>query len=529
MSLCKQKFWLDNPADLFCNFDVIPLTNMKLENQMNSLTRLVLLIFFVILPINTKISFMFLFISLIFIIIIYYLQKKAMENYKVENFENNIFIKDTGPNPYCDVQVTLEPNNPNYRPINQGLAGPPNPKTLIPPLITARPMDLEYWRDNNLITHSNINSDSQIDTYLSGYNVPDFCKPDEGCIAPIVDESYKINDNIIENYENQTHPQQIVSPVPITSTGYKNLNLPKQYKEGYSNAYLSNQKNPQQIVSPVPITSTGYKNLNLPKQTLEGYSNENNTSENFVYPYLKSEEFVEQPGLVNQICGYNPQQIKESNLPSNLNSGNCEKAEEMKEYNKNLFTQNIEPDVYTRNEIIEPINSHIGISFTQQFPPISSSNKNCEGLTYTEHDPYTVNPQETETIPTHITEAEIYDPRFYGYGTSYRSYTEDVTGQPRFYYDDVNSVRMPNYITRSNIDFAKYADSYGPLSNKNKCGNLNTRNIRVLAQDSFLNSSLQYKTELQQRLLRKRNSEMWQLRKYPIRTGGVWQSGAKRC
>ena len=134
---------------------------------------------------------------------------------------------------------------------------------------------------------------------------------------------------------------------------------------------------------------------------------------------------------------------------------------------------------------------------------------------FTEHDPLLYNPPQLPHNDVRITESDVYDPRFYGYGTSYRSYIEEVTGQPRFYYDDINSIRMPNYISRSNIDFANYADTYGPLNNLNKNGNPNTNQIRDLAQNSFLNSSLQHRTELQERLMRKRNNELWQLRKYP--------------
>ena len=36
-------------------------------------------------------------------------------------------------------------------------------------------------------------------------------------------------------------------------------------------------------------------------------------------------------------------------------------------------------------------------------------------------------------------------------------------GQTKFYYDDVDAIRMPNYITRSNIDHQPFADRYGPL------------------------------------------------------------------
>ena len=77
---------------------------------------------------------------------------------------------------------------------------------------------------------------------------------------------------------------------------------------------------------------------------------------------------------------------------------------------------------------------------------------------------------------------------------------------------------MPNYIVRSNIDFANYADSYGPLNDGNKHGNKYNNNIRELAQQTFLNSSLQQRDDLMERLMRKRNSELWQLRKYPKHT-----------
>ena len=46
-----------------------------------------------------------------------------------------------------------------------------------------------------------------------------------------------------------------------------------------------------------------------------------------------------------------------------------------------------------------------------------------------------------------INQANIYDPRF-GYGTGYRSYIDETTGQPRFYYDDIDAITKPNYIVK---------------------------------------------------------------------------------
>ena len=67
-------------------------------------------------------------------------------------------------------------------------------------------------------------------------------------------------------------------------------------------------------------------------------------------------------------------------------------------------------------------------------------------------------------------EDNVYDPRLTGYGTSYRSYTDDNLGQTRFYYDDIDAVRMPNYIVKSNIDREPFADHYGTIPDGDQFG-----------------------------------------------------------
>ena len=76
---------------------------------------------------------------------------------------------------------------------------------------------------------------------------------------------------------------------------------------------------------------------------------------------------------------------------------------------------------------------------------------------------------------------------------------------------------MPNYITRNKIDFLPYADTYGPQ--KNESGLDYTNKIKQMAQDSWTENSLNFRTGLQQSLLRKRNSELWQTRYMPLSSG----------
>jgi hypothetical protein len=449
---CKNKFWLENIHDLFCTKDIFPSHNMSLTKQYNAITRFVIVIFiFILVFTNVKKSFIFLIISLLFIIILYYIQKRTMnqkESYEY-NFGNTnnqstksdklatVTYMDTLTTNYLNNNNTknlnnvdiLQETNSSYISYNQKLAGKANPKTLIKPIIADRATDLDCWRKNNLVNHSHINSRSHHDEYLSGYKISN-CDN-----SPYTKETHsKCNDSPLECVNNIEYPYHI-------QNNCRNIN-----------------------------TNT-----------------------------------------------YNYNQLSEYNLPSNLPVGNCELNPQMKEYNKNLFTQNIQPNIFTYNELIEPINSNIGISFTKQFNP-KTSFIDQNGTNYIEHDPLTFSSKTKNKTHTGIPEYDIYDPRFTGYGTSYRSYNDDNLGQPKFYYDDINSVRMPNYISRSNIDFATYADSYGTLSDSNRNGNINTKNIRELANNSFLNANIEQRESLSESLMRKRNAELWQTRKYPIRT-----------
>jgi hypothetical protein len=467
----KNKFWLENPVNLLCSVDILPLDDMSLAEQMNCLTRLVVIIFFILIFFGFKQSLLFLLLSLLFIIILYYIQKNHMDH---ENFKQTTL--DGRPKPsqnfhkfptpvnlgksqstvlktsrrFCNDAVPLEGseggafNNPNFTSVSQKLVGGPNPKTLIPPIVAPPLADLEYWRSNNLVTHSAVNEESNIDVYNSGYQISTCCP------QPIP--------------RPQPHPQPQPQPHP---------QLP-YIKENYS------QPTQEQYLKVAP----------------------------------------NQPGWVNTACGYNPEQLHMAGLPTNLPSGNCEQDPVFKEYNQNLFTQTIQPGVFYTNEIIEPINSNIGISFQQQFNPTTVKvNPDNGNVFFTEHDPrlFQDKPKgECESTKSLATAANVYDPRFTGYGTSYRTYNEPVTGQTRFYYDDVNAIRMPNYIVRSEIDHQPYADQYGPIQAGNEFGNRFNQDIRTLANNSFLEGTLQQRTELQERLMRKNNAIAWQQRQAPI-------------
>lgn len=112
----------------------------------------------------------------------------------------------------------------------------------------------------------------------------------------------------------------------------------------------------------------------------------------------------------------------------------------------------------------------------------------------------------------------IYDPRMVGYSDSKRGYVDKLLGQPKFYYDDINAARAPNYITRNKIDIYSFGETTGRLQDPRDLGTCGDNN--QLAVEEFHNSALQHRADLMQSLMNKRNGEMWQLREFPINTNG---------
>ena len=217
---------------------------------------------------------------------------------------------------------------------------------------------------------------------------------------------------------------------------------------------------------------------------------------------------------MNDACGYDESNL-EYNLPVNYAAANCQRDKNVSGLNNQVFTSTITPGVYYKNDIIEPLNWNIGISFDQQIPPRKVSYDSEGNKIYTAMDPrlYKPVPNQPEEINVPST-YDVYDPRSNGYGTNYRGYVDKLTGQPRFYYDDVDAIRRPNYVVRSDIDFIKEADTYGPIREDDDEISIN-RNIRKTAENSYADNTLDFRTDMMTRLMRKRNAEMWQVRMAP--------------
>lgn len=477
----KIKFWLENINCLFYEYELNPIKKMSIESKMNTITRIVILSFIILLfseIFNMKNNIIFLILSLFLIIILYYKQKNTIqmiENFEISDdpkviigganrntftspkFEHSFNEKDMPirsckntarinyrcskrddeniiktieqPKYYIDeTDYNARGYNPNFaRPTdNQFLVGGPNPKTFIPPIISTPAMDIDYWRKKDTYTNSTINVKKERYNNESGYNTTTQNIP--------VDYSYPQNNDCKVKYK-KNHKYDNKSK-KYGKVGVMEEKLNTQIKQA--------QQNKEAFDFPYDIKSKKNNNLNNPDS-------------------LYYKDFKSNPYFMN---------------------GN--------KYNENAFKEIISPGNYNLNTRNEPIDSNIGIS---------------EPQTFQDDDSYIIEPFEDVNM------SNVYDPRFHGYGTSYRGYVDKTVGQPRFYYDDIDAIKMPNYITRNHIDTTPFGDSYGPMDTN---GNQFTSNIHQLADRHYGDSMMQFRNEMQERLMRKVNAEQWQQKLYPI-------------
>lgn len=513
-----MSFWLENPLVLVESGEIFPSSDDTLEERLNTLTRLCLVVWGVMALSGYRWHSHFLMGALLFLIIIYYAKVNIMrENYtplpvppvrqqslplaawQYLPTPTNLDIQNPTRFRFCNDQRPIQPNKDYYStnmalasqipsaPVNNAstyragqvyaAAQAPqvgNPKTHISPAVVAPIFANDYWSEDFIIP-SKINDMSNTELYNSGYLGSSRCGQTYGM---------KMKD-VPTEYQPKPYPNMALQPQVLTA-------VTKPGGNGNSGG-LGIQED---FGLPTPLAGAP-----IPRQ--------------------RASPAPPRPGDVLG-CNYNPANLKH-NLPSNQSVGTCQTIDAYDSYNKNLYTQIIEPGIYARSEIIEPVQANMGITWTQQFEPVVCEKDEQGGRTFVSQDPRMAMPIQPVEHPPQATNSNVYDPRYFGYGTSYRSYVDPMTGQPRFYYDDVDAIRRPNYIVRSNIDDAPWADAYGPMTSTTT----ESREFNhAMANNKFLNDSLQQRAELEQRYMRKYNAEIgWQRRQAPIFQSSIGMKG----
>jgi hypothetical protein len=161
----------------------------------------------------------------------------------------------------------------------------------------------------------------------------------------------------------------------------------------------------------------------------------------------------------------------------------------------------LQPSIYTATDTYQPINANLGISTTPQLPETTFI-FDSDSTAYVKERPFQLINEGPDSV---------YDGRFTGYGAPNRTYYNPLLGQQNYFYDDVDAIRRPNYITRNKIDMTSYGDAYGKLTS----GHVPLNTVRNFAEQSWVSDSLDFRTDLSKSLMRKRNEEMVQIRMAP--------------
>ena len=509
-SSLTSSFWLEDISNLFKSSKIIPSKEDSFENQMNDLTKFVIISFLIVnffiyvdtLTGKEKFANKTKYISTVFIILLfmiiccYYFGRLFQPASVKECYGNVPSLHEPIPKTTYNISnkdMIITPSYNQERKCNPTL--PKNASLEVkgvnsnPQLIDGR-QSSAYCYGNN-------------DYYSKDYNG----KP--------------IQTNISANQKlvGQANPKTMVQPViptPIYDFEVWQPNdfvIPtaindQQNQELYLNGYESNFET-FATSQPKDVLQFGPPFIQKNMEPIK----ENYSRDEPIYLNTDNYETVTNSPIDMQ-CSYQPENLNH-NLPSNYQA--TEEEYKTKEYNKNLFTIPIQPGIYTKSQVNQPdaSMSNLGISYTQPFEP----------LTYQKEDNYNtfieLDPLQNKILPTKPAKPEmplrrdIYDPRTTGYGTQYRTYIEPVTGQPRFYYKDIDQQNNGAYITRNKIDFANFGTSTGVYPfDKPLEGNA----LYNYADETFGTSMLGYRTELQQRLMHKNNNREWQQRLAPIRT-----------
>jgi hypothetical protein len=212
-----------------------------------------------------------------------------------------------------------------------------------------------------------------------------------------------------------------------------------------------------------------------------------------------------------------------------------------KQDNARLFMQSVQPNILSYSVDTTPINSLAsGISYTPQMPPKFRDQvyNRPDGVTYpiyTRIDPQLIREDGVparlleqpvrgdwsaqysswDAAPGSVNYEDIYDGRFTGYGDPYRSLSDVNLGNVSYYYSDIDAYRYPNYVTRSKVDFIEFTDPMGKVQPYyQRTAGLN--DARPFVENQFLSDSTYFRENISESQMRKRNSELWQLRFAPI-------------
>ena len=410
--------------------------------------------------------------------------------------------------------------------------GNPSDKINIPPYLAPRSHDISMW--NEYGSHSQTNSNRPtLEPVYSTRNVN---------LNPVAEKMYSI---ALSNVNRKSRKDSLLPPQGDDDDDDDDDTPPHparnfvQVGVGDKTDLLKSRRRPNvspyeimfpnQILSSNDIDQVDNYILNKPENVESSTSGEPPSNSYESVPSFEISKFDK--------CGDGKIHPNGPHMPSNLNVPDHILDRRFQKHNRELHTQTIQPGAFSTHMWNEPLNNNIGISHNSESDVINVKQSN--GLRYYHRvDPQLVrndvskNRQE-ENPPRNGWSTElglypedmgsiklenIYDPRHNGYGDENRSYTDITTGQVRYYYGDVDAYKRPNFISRTNVDHIDFMTPNGAILPEYH-RRVGAENFRNITESTYSDNVLAHRESMMESLMRKRNSEMWQKRAFPKRSG----------
>lgn len=416
---------------------------------------------------------------------------------------------------------TIPPNSPYkfYPGSSNGYVTPNSarghPRTAVAPIVTPRLFDYKEFNNDAFYVPSGINDRRATSPVESGY----FIHSDK-------------YDDVSHRPEQCTDRQFSQTPLPSgnlneTLKQHSGMSSPKDVIGTVGDYEINSRPN---IPNEIPRSDKLSPGDVVENFQLMGDSVNNRSPTN--YPSGNSMNSLDpNPLIVNTVI--------DKNYLSNLRPGLCE-ADCGKYYTSN-YKKNADVDIingyatWNRDILPEMTNERVNMQIMSPNSYFTS--------TYTEpHDyygVYTAQPKgrleydapsktwvqrtldsRTKRVDLGNDIRDVYDPRTYGYGDSNRAYTDQMTGQTRFDYSDIDGFRTPAYISRSNIDFLPgYSEWYQPDENTDNAIMASTRENQVPIVDQMFRNSTSVQRDYMAANLASRNfTRLQQKRIAPVST-----------
>ena len=228
-------------------------------------------------------------------------------------------------------------------------------------------------------------------------------------------------------------------------------------------------------------------------------------------------------------CPMKTQPHIEQQQPSSLPVSNCQLSDQLTYCSdRHVYKVDTQPQDKSWDEVIL---NRLGVRLDAQcYTPVTSDS--CPCTVYRGTNPLLVDaprgdvllldrpPLTGEVQIGNTPEDEIYTPFYSTYGRNYKNYSDITGGQIGYYLDKdtSNAYFQPNFVTPARVQHSLYVDPMGnvrPEYDRISTTPYNWNECKKDACDSFTHDTLEFRQELMEKQMRKRNEQRYEPRWAP--------------